>query len=69
MNENSNGLFLQYFSKKMKLTDITDEQVLATVENLNHRPRKVIGFRTPYEVFFGLEMRYIRQPAVVALRT
>ncbi len=69
MNENSNGLFLQYFSKKMKLTDITDEQVLATVENLNHRPRKVIGFRTPYEVFFGLEMRYTRQSAVVALRT
>jgi hypothetical protein len=24
---------------------------------LNHRPRKCIGYRTPHEVFYGLEMR------------
>jgi hypothetical protein len=22
-------------------------------EKLNHRPRKVLGYKTPYEVFFG----------------
>ena len=25
----------------------------AAVELLNHRPRKSLGYRTPYEVFFG----------------
>jgi len=48
---------------------ITEAQVLAAVEKLNHRPRKVLGFRTPHEVFFGVEIRYTKQPAAVALRT
>jgi IS30 family transposase len=53
----------------MELINITDEQVLAAVEKLNHRPRKVLGYRTPHEVFFGVEIRYTKQPPVVALRT
>ncbi len=69
LNENSNGLLRQYFPKGMELINITDEQVLAAVEKLNHRPRKVLGFRTPYEVFFGVKVRYAKQPSVVALRT
>jgi len=69
LNENSNGLLRQYFPKGMELTDITEAQVLAAVEKLNHRPRKVLGFRTPYEVFFGMEMRYTKQPSVVALQS
>jgi hypothetical protein len=51
------------------LVNITDEQVLAAVEKLNHQPRKVLGFRTPYEVFFGVKVRYAKQPSVVELRT
>lgn len=69
LNENSNGLLRQYFPKGMELTDITEAQVLAAVEKLNHRPRKVLGFRTPHEVFFGMEIRYTKQPLTVALRT
>ena len=69
LNENSNGLLRQYFPKGMELTNITEEQVLAAVEKLNHRPRKVLGYRTPHEVFFGVEIRYTKQPPVVALRT
>lgn len=69
MNENSNGLLRQYFPKAMELTDITEAQLLAAVDKLNQRPRKVLGFRIPYEVFFGVEMRYTKQPLAVALRT
>ena len=68
LNENSNGLLRQYFPKGMELVNITDEQVLAAVEKLNHRPRKVLGFRTPYEVFFGVTVRYTKQALGVALR-
>ena len=63
------GLLRQYFPKKMELINITDEQVLAAVEKLNHRPRKVLGYKTPHEVFFGVDIRYTKQPQVVALRT
>ena len=69
LNENHNGLLRQYFPKDMTLTDITDAQVQQAVERLNHRPRKVLGYRTPYEVFFGMEIRYTHKILAVALRT
>ena len=69
LNENSNGLLRQYFPKGIELTNITEEQVQEAVERINHRPRKALGFRTPHEVFFGVEIRYTKQPLVVALRT
>lgn len=69
LNENSNGLLRQYFPKHIELTDITEEQVQRAVERLNHRPRKVLGFRSPHEVFFGVEMCYTKPPPVVALQT
>ena len=56
LNENSNGLLRQYFPKGMDLTEVMDEQVQMAVDRLNHRPRKVLGFRTPHEVFFGVEV-------------
>jgi IS30 family transposase len=27
------------------------------VHALNHRPRKCLNYKTPYEVFFGLKMQ------------
>jgi IS30 family transposase len=69
LNENSNGLLRQYFPKGIELTNITEEQVQEAVERINHRPRKALGFRTPHEVFFGVEIRYTKQPLAVALRT
>ncbi len=50
-NENANGLLRQYFPKTMGLLDVTTQQVLEAVHKLNNRPRKCLGFRTPYEVF------------------
>lgn len=69
LNENSNGLLRQYFPKGMELIDITEKRVQEAVERINHRPRKVLGFRSAHEVFFGVEISYTKQPLVVALRT
>lgn len=68
LNENSNGLLRPYFPKAMKLADVTKEQVQKAIDRLNHRPRKVLGYRTPFEVFFGITVRYTKPPAGVALR-
>ena len=51
-NENANGLLRQYFPKAMELINVTIEQVFKAVGKLNNRPRKCLGFRTPYEAFF-----------------
>ncbi len=50
-NENTNGLVRQYFKKSMRLDTVTDEDVQRIADKLNHRPRKCLGYRTPYQVF------------------
>lgn len=54
LNENSNGLVRQYFPKGSDFTAITDADVDQVRERLNHRPRKTLGYQTPFEVFFNL---------------
>lgn len=51
-NENTNGLLRQFFPKEQSMEHITQEDVDRAVALLNFRPRKCLGWRTPYEVFF-----------------
>jgi IS30 family transposase len=53
LNENTNGLIRQYFPKHRDLTTVTQCEIEMAMDKLNHRPRKSLGFRTPYEVFFN----------------
>ena len=50
-NENANGLLRQYFPKAMELIDIPMRTVVDAVDKLNSRPRKCLGYKTPYEAF------------------
>jgi len=50
-NENMNGLIRQYFPKDTDFTTVTDAEVKAVMEKLNHRPRKCLDYQTPHEVF------------------
>ncbi len=54
LNENSNGLLRQYFPKEMPLDKVSMKAVTAAVESMNNRPRKCLGFQTPWEVFTQL---------------
>jgi len=50
-NENINGLIRQYFPKKHFFENITNEHTELVMSLLNNRPRKCLGFLTPFEVF------------------
>jgi IS30 family transposase len=50
-NENTNGLVRQYFPKRTDFVPVADEAIRDVADRLNNRPRKVLGFRTPDEVF------------------
>lgn len=49
-NENANGLVRWYFPKGTDFAKITDQQIAFVESQLNNRPRKCLGFRTPIEV-------------------
>ena len=54
LNENTNGLIRQFFPKGKDLSEVTDNEVQAVMDKLNNRPRKCLGFKTPNQVFLGI---------------
>ena len=50
-NENTNGLLRQYFPKGTDLCAHSANELFAVATALNVRPRKMLGWRTPAEMF------------------
>jgi len=50
-NENTNGLLRQYFPKGTSLGSYTQDQLNLVARELNCRPRKTLGYRTPIDCF------------------
>lgn len=51
-NENANGLMRQFFPKKTDLALVEEEKLQKALFLINSRPRKCLGWKTPYEAFF-----------------
>ena len=49
--ENTVGLVRRFLPQKTDIAKITKEQIKQIENRLNHRPRKCLNFKTPYEVF------------------
>ena len=47
LNENTNGLLRQYWPKNTDFKKVAGKDVLAVVTQLNQRPRKTLGFKSP----------------------
>ena len=47
LNENTNGLIRKYLPKSRPLTNVTQKELNYIMDQLNHRPRKTLGFKTP----------------------
>jgi IS30 family transposase len=51
LNENTNGLVRQYYPKRIPFDSITEYDLQRVARKLNDRPRKCLGYKTPFEVF------------------
>jgi IS30 family transposase len=51
LKENTNGLIRQYIPKGSDFNDYSDDYIQQIQNKLNRRPRKKLGFRSPFEVF------------------
>ena len=51
LNEHTNGLVRQYFPKSKRFDEISIDDLMKVEILLNNRPRKVLEFATPIEVF------------------
>ncbi|MCO7128413.1 IS30 family transposase [Sporolactobacillus shoreicorticis] len=52
-NENTNGLLREYFPKRHDLSQDSNVSIAHVVNELNHRPRKCLGWKTPFEAFYN----------------
>ncbi|MFF0818165.1 IS30 family transposase [Rhodococcus sp. NPDC003318] len=50
-NENTNGILRQYFPKGTDLSRWSADDLEAVASAVNNRPRKVLGWKTPAEIF------------------
>ena len=65
-NENTNGVLRQYFPKGTDLSRWNADEIEAVAAALNSRPREVLGWRTPAEVFNELLLS-VQQPSVATI--
>jgi len=50
-NEWHNGIIRRYFPKGTDFKQVSDEEIKLVVKEINDRPKKVLGFMTPDELF------------------
>jgi IS30 family transposase len=53
-NENLNGLIRRFLPKGTDFRTVSDKQIKHIEYLINSRPRKRLGWKTPYEVFYEM---------------
>jgi IS30 family transposase len=54
-NEKHNGFIRWFIPKKIRSTDYSTIQYI-----VNHKLRKILQYRTPYEVYYNTTIQYVK---------
>jgi len=63
-NEHTNGMIRKRLPKWYDFSSITDTEILALQDKLNKKPRKILKYTTPYELFHGIKIDYFSHMCV-----
>ncbi len=58
--ENRNGVIRYFFPKGTDFSKVTEEQINFVQKNINNRPMKLLGFKTPKEVYDIMIKNYLQ---------
>ena len=58
-NKRTNWLIRKYLPKWVDINEWTDYEIQEIQNKLNHKPRKILWYRSPYEVYHNTSLTYI----------
>jgi len=58
-NEKTNWFIRWFIPKWSDISQYTEQQIQNIQYMLNHKPRKILGYRTPYEVYHNTTVSYL----------
>ena len=58
-NENANGVLRRFLSKGSNFAEVTPQRLRRIVEWMNNRPLKCLGWRTPFEIHYGVSVALV----------
>lgn len=59
-NEKHNWYIRRFIPKWANINDRTDNEIQKMQDIINHKPRKILGYKTPYEVYYNTNLIYIK---------
>ncbi len=58
-NERHNWFVRRFIPKWVNINGRTDEEIQNIQDMINHKPRKILWYKTPYEVYYNTSKKYI----------
>jgi IS30 family transposase len=58
-NEKHNWYVRRFIPKWANIDERTAEEIQEIQDKINHKPRKILGYKTPYEVYHNINLKYI----------
>ena len=59
-NEKHNWYVRWFIPKGANIDERSDEEIQEIQNKINHKPRKILGYKTPYEVYYNKTLAYIK---------
>ena len=57
--EHTIGMIRSFVSRKTDLEGLGEQGIMRLEQMMNEKPRKILGYRTPYEVFYGKKVALV----------